>query len=195
MVINAVDYAMCVWFLLLLLLLLLFLPKAFIHDIRRKKHRKTRFWSKFHCHLWRYTFSSQPDTAGLCIRKKEKKRSEVASAGRNTISVPPWSAPRSGELRTQKLKSLLMRTQSLKVLPLKPGVGQYIAMHATLTARDFFIAYFFPFGPFTCIFFQNPSQFLLCWLWLAHGSCVGLQNKIGHPAGCRFPCWVPTEYE
>ena len=20
------------------------------------------------------------------------------------------------------------------------------------------------------------------------GSCVGLQNKIGHPAGCRFPC-------
>ena len=33
-----------------------------------------------------------------------------------------------------------MRTQSLKVLPLKPGVGQYIAMHATLTARDFFLA-------------------------------------------------------
>ena len=26
------------------------------------------------------------------------------------------------------------------VLPLKPGVGQYIAIHATLTARDFFLA-------------------------------------------------------
>ena len=25
---------------------------------------------------------------------------------------------------------------------LKPGVGQYIAMHATLTARDFFLANF-----------------------------------------------------
>ena len=47
--------------------------------------------------------------------------------------------PLSGELRTQKSKSHLVRTQSLNVLPLKPGVGQYIVMHATLTARDFFL--------------------------------------------------------
>ena len=40
----------------------------------------------------------------------------------------------------QKLKSHLMRTQSLNIVPLKPGVGQYIAIHATLTARDFFLA-------------------------------------------------------
>ena len=44
----------------------------------------------------------------------------------------------SGELQTQKLREL--RTQSvessaLKVLHQKPGVRQYIAMHATLTAR------------------------------------------------------------
>ena len=44
-------------------------------------------------------------------------------------------------------------------------------------------------------FFQNFSQFLLCWLWLTHGSCVSLQNKIGHPARCRFPCWVPVDYK
>ena len=43
----------------------------------------------------------------------------------------------------QKLKSHLVRTQSLNVLPLKPGVGQYISVHATLTARDFFLAYFY----------------------------------------------------
>ena len=65
--------------------------------------------------------------------------------------------PRSVELRTQKLKSHLVRTHSLSVLPLKPGVGQYIVIHATLTARDFFLACFYPFGPFTCIFFQNLS--------------------------------------
>ena len=47
--------------------------------------------------------------------------------------------PRSGDLWMQKLKSHLMRTQSLKVLPLQAGVGQYVAMHATLTARDFFL--------------------------------------------------------
>ena len=62
------------------------------------------------------------------------------------------AVPRSGELRTQKLKSHLVRTQSLNVLPVKPGVGQYIAIHATLTVRDFFPAYFYLFGPFTCIF-------------------------------------------
>ena len=72
--------------------------------------------------------------------------------------------PRSGELRMQKLKSHLVRTQSLNVLPLKPGIGQYIAIHATLAARDFFLAYFYPSGPFTCIFFSKPL--LIC-------SCVG----------------------
>ena len=81
--------------------------------------------------------------------------------------------PRSGELRTQKLKSHLVRTQSLNVLPLKPGVDQYIAIHATLTARDFFLAY-------SPAFFQNLSWFLLCWRGLTHGSCVGPQNKLGH---------------
>ena len=59
---------------------------------------------------------------------------------------------RSGELRMQKLKSHLVRTQSLNVLPLKPGVRQYIATHATLTARVFFLAYFYPSGQFTSIF-------------------------------------------
>ena len=38
-------------------------------------------------------------------------------------------------------------------------------------------------------FFSKTSpNFSLCWLWLTHGSCEGPQNKIGHPAGCRFPC-------
>ena len=91
-------------------------------------------------------------------------------------------------MRTQKLKSHLVRTQSLNVLTFKPGVGQYIAIHATLTARDFFFVYFYTSGPFTCIFSKASPDLSLCWLWLTHGSCVGPQNKIGHPAGCRFPC-------
>ena len=71
--------------------------------------------------------------------------------------------PRSGELWTQKLKSHLVRTQSLNVLPFKPGVGQYVAIHATLTARDFFLAYFYPSSPFTCIFSKTSPNFFLCW--------------------------------
>ena len=75
--------------------------------------------------------------------------------------------PGSGELRTQKLKSYFMTTQSVKVFPRKPGVGQYIAMHATLAARDFFLANFYPSGLFTCIFFPKSSpELFLYWLWL-----------------------------
>ena len=72
-------------------------------------------------------------------------------------------AIRSGELRMQKLKSHLVRTQSLNVLPFKPGVGQYIAIHATLTAREFLLAYFYPSSPFTCIFSETSPNFFLCW--------------------------------
>ena len=94
----------------------------------------------------------------------------------------------------QKLKSHLIRTQSLNVLPLKPGVGQYIAMHAMLTARDIFLANFYLSGPFTCIFSKTSWVFPV--LAVANtGSCIGLQNKIGHPAGCRFLCWVLEEYK
>ena len=99
-----------------------------------------------------------------------------------TPTPPPTH---SGELRTQKLMSHLVRTQSLNVLPLKPGVGQYTAIHATFTARVFFLAYFYPSSPFTCSFYKTSPDF--SWVgWV--GSCVGLQNKIGHPARCRFPC-------
>ena len=52
-----------------------------------------------------------------------------------------------------------------------------------------------PFRSIHLHFLRNPSRFLLCWLWLTHGSCVGPQNEIGHPAGCRFLCWVPAEYK
>ena len=98
----------------------------------------------------------------------------------------PYSS-RSGELRTQKLKFHLVRTQSSNVLLLKRGVGQYIAIHAALSARDFFLADFYPSGPFTCIFSKTSPDFFPVLAVANTGSCVGPQNKIGHPAGCRFP--------
>ena len=84
-----------------------------------------------------------------------------------------FTNPRSGKLRTQKLKSYLVRTQSLNVLPLKPGVGQYIAIHAKLTAKEFFLAYLYPSSPFTCIFFPKFSRFFLVLAVADTGSCVG----------------------
>ena len=61
--------------------------------------------------------------------------------------------------------------------------------------QGFLPCLFLPFRSIYLHFFQNLSQFFLCWLWLTHGSCVGPQNKIGHPAGGRCPCWVPAEYK
>ena len=137
--------------------------------------------------------------ASRCIGQQRSSSTSVCHwppiAARALNPASPFPDPHSGELRTQKLKSHLVRTQSFNVLPLKPGVGQYIATHATLTAGDFFLAYFYSSGPFTCIFSQNLPRFLLCWLWLTHGSCVGPQNKISQPAGGRFPCWLPAEFK
>ena len=91
------------------------------------------------------------DSNGVRHRIKKKKKMIYLQAA--LLEIPTLCAiSHSGELRMQKLKSHLVRTQSLNVLPLKPGVGQYIAVHATLTARDFFLAYFYPSGPFICIF-------------------------------------------
>ena len=73
--------------------------------------------------------------------------------------------PRSGKLRTQKVKSHLVRTQSLNVLPLTPGVGQYIAIHATLAARNFFLNSTLPVHS-PAFFPKHLPIFFLCWLWL-----------------------------
>ena len=60
--------------------------------------------------------------------------------------LPQWGAADAG------IKVPSVENTELKVLPLKPGVGQYIAIHATLTARDFFLANFYPSSPFIYIF-------------------------------------------
>ena len=70
--------------------------------------------------------------------------------------------PCSGVLWTQKFKTHLLRTQSSDVLVLKPGVGQYIAMHTMPTARAFFLANFYPPSPFTCIFTKTSPKIFMC---------------------------------
>ena len=105
-----------------------------------------------------------------------------------SLSMPPLPrSARSGELRTQKLKSRVIRTHSLKVLPLKPGVSQYIAMHASLIARDFFpaISTLLVHSP---AFFPKPLPIFPV-LAVANTWFVSRPaEKIGHPARGRFPC-------
>ena len=137
---------------------------------------------------------TSPNVCSLTVLKCEKRMMiTVIDKGRGSSRAPSKpqyvkvvflteftpNIPAVGSCGRRNLKSYLVRAQSLNVFPLRPKVGQYIVIHATLTARDFFLAYFYPSGPFTSIFFQNFSRFFR--------SCVGPQSKIGHPAGCRFP--------
>ena len=55
-------------------------------------------------------------------------------------------------------------------------------MHATPTAREFFLANFYPSGPFTRIFSNTFPDVFLCWLWLTPVPVGGPQNKIDRPA-------------
>ena len=88
-----------------------------------------------------------------------------------------------GVPRAWKLKTHLLKTQSPKVLPLKPGVDQNIAMQASLTARGFFLELFFTRLPVhSPVFFQNLSRAFPVSAVANTGFRVGLQNKIGHPA-------------
>ena len=61
--------------------------------------------------------------------------------------------------------------------------------------QEFLPRLFLPLRSIHLHFFQNLSQFFPVLAVANIGSCVGPQNKTGHPVGCRFPRWVPPEYE
>ena len=54
---------------------------------------------------------------------------------------------------------------------------------------------FLPFRSIHLHFFQNLSRVFPVLAVANTDSCVGSQNKIGQPAGCGFPCLVPTKYK
>ena len=83
----------------------------------------------------------------------------------------------------------------LKCSPFKAWSRSVYSHTCYAYCQGFLPCLFLPFQSIHLHFFQNLSWFLLCLLWLTHGSCIDPQNKIGHPAECEFPCWVPAEYK
>ena len=53
--------------------------------------------------------------------------------------------------------------------------------------QEFLPRLFLPFWFIHLHFFQNLSQFFPVLAVANTGSCIGPQNKIGHPVGCKFP--------
>ena len=54
--------------------------------------------------------------------------------------------------------------------------------------KGFLPCLFLPFRSIHLHFFQNLSRVFPVLAVANTGSCIGLQNKIRHPAECRFPC-------
>ena len=60
----------------------------------------------------------------------------------------------------------MWRIQSSNLVPFKSGIGQYIALHATVMARDFFCANFYRSVHSPALFLKPVLIFVSCWLWL-----------------------------
>ena len=91
--------------------------------------------------------------------------------------------PRSVVLQLQKLKTHLFRTQSSEVLPSKPGIGRYKPCMVRLfpTISFTWLISGLPVHP-PAFSPQNLSRVFPLFVVANTGSCVGPQNKIGHPA-------------
>ena len=104
------------------------------------------------------------------------------------------SAPRRGAADAE-IKVPSGENTELKRSPFRAWSRSVYSLTCEAYCQGFLPCLFLPFRSIHLHFSRNLSRFLLCWLWLTHDSCVGPQNKIGHPAGCRFPFWVPAEYK
>ena len=87
---------------------------------------------------------------------------------------------------------LLLRTLGLQNLTISDFVEVLCYYHYLI--EEGHICLFLPLRSIH-LHFSKTSRFFPVFAVANTGVCVGQQNKIGHPAGCRFPCWVPAEYK
>ena len=83
----------------------------------------------------------------------------------------------------------------LKRSPFKAWSRSVYSHTSYAYCKGFLPCLFLPFRSLHLHFFQTSPVFFLCWLWLTPVLMYDPQNKIGHPAGCRFPCRAPAEYK
>ena len=92
--------------------------------------------------------------------------------------VPPWGAA-DAEIKVQSVENT-----ELKGSPFKTW-SRSVYSH---TCYTYFLAYVYLSSPFTCILFKTSANFFHVLAVANTGSCVGPQNKTGHPVGYRSPC-------
>ena len=95
-----------------------------------------------------------------CVHSSMYRKPVSQAKSHLVLSEPAIVEPRSGELRTQKLEFHLRITQSL-TFSFKAWSRSVCSHNATLTAKDFFLADFYPSGPFTCIFSKTCPDLIV----------------------------------
>ena len=99
------------------------------------------------------------------------------------IRPPQWGAA-DAEIKVPSVENT-----ELKVSPVKAW-SRSVYSHTCYTyCQGFLPCLFLPFRSIHVLhLFQNLSRHFPVLAVANIGSCVGPQNKIGHPVGCRFPC-------
>ena len=105
------------------------------------------------------------------------------------LSTPQWGAADA------EIKVPSGENTELKRSPFKAWSRSVYSHTCYAYCQELLPRLFLPFRSIHLHFFQNLSQFFPVLAVANTGSCVGPQNKIGHPVGCRFPCWLPAEYK
>ena len=97
-----------------------------------------------------------------------------------------FQSPQWGAVDTE-IKVPSGENTELKGFPFKAWSRSVYRYTCYAYCQGFLLCLFLPFQSIHLHFFQNLSQFFPALAVANSGSCVGPQNKIGHPAGCRFP--------
>ena len=132
------------------------------------------------CHRWLLIAWKEAPKQRHKLAWKQKKCNFLLGIG-HLMKPPQWGAADA------EIKVPSGENTELKCSPFKAWSRSVYSHICCAYRQGFFPCIFLPFWSIHLHFCQNLSRFLPCWLLMTHGSCVGPQNEIGHPVGCRFP--------
>ena len=125
----------------------------------------------------------------VCLLLLFSDKSQLQQGRASQFSARHWGAA-DAEIKVPSVENT-----ELNGSPFKTWYRSIYSRTCYAYCQEFLPRLFLPFRSIYLHFFQILSQFFPVLAVANSGSCVGPQNKIGHPVECRFPCLVPAEYK
>ena len=133
----------------------------------------------FRCIKYRTVVLQSGKTSHACI--------EWSLFSRGNAAFSPLLAPQWGTADAE-IKVPTGENTELKRSPFKAWSRSVYSHTCYAYCQGFLPCLFLPFWSIHLHFSKNLFPFFPVLPVANTGSCVGPQDKIGHPAGCRFPC-------